>query len=273
VQSGEFKWTPGIVLSHYKTTLKDYINQRQVIADFGAPGQNGTYPIMVEIGQPIGRIWGPVFDHASTGAGAADFGVKKGAPVFKDLNGDGVVDANPANALLPSADMKVLGNGIPTLEVGWTNRISFKNWDANIFLRAAFGHSLINQFRAFYEPIDPGAINSYNRIKTSKSVAGLQQAQYSSLYVEKADFVKLDNMTIGYTFKTAASALKSVRVYVSGQNLVQFTKYTGIDPEPILADPESQFATTFSNVLAPGIDRRNNYYTARTFTFGLNVGF
>jgi iron complex outermembrane receptor protein len=273
VQSGEFKWIPGIVVSHYVTTLKDYINKRQVVADFGAPGQNGTYPILVEIGQPVGRIWGPVFDHASKGAGAADFGVAKGAPVFKDLNGDGVVDANPANALLPTADMKVLGNGIPSMELGWTNRLSFKNWDMNVFIRGAFGHSLINQFRAFYEPIDPGAINSYNRIKTSKSVAGLEQAQYSSLYVEKADFVKLDNMTIGYTFKTAASALKSVRVYVSGQNLVQFTKYTGIDPEPILADPESQNATTFSNVLAPGIDRRNNYYTARTFTFGLNVGF
>ena len=247
--------------------MKSYLIDRAVIADFGSPGQNGTYPILVQVGQPIGQIWGPVFDHASTGAGAPDFGVAKGAPVFKDLNGNGVVDANPANALLPGADMKVLGNGIPSVELGWTNRLAFKNWDMNIFFRGAFGHSLINQFRAFYEPIDPGAINSYNRVKSSKSVAGLQQAQYSSLYVEKADFIKLDNMTIGYTFKTSASKLKSVRLYVSGQNLFVITKYTGIDPEPSLTDAES------GNVLAPGIDRRNNYYTARTFTFGLNVGF
>ncbi len=164
--------------------------------DFGAPGQNGTSAIRLDVGDKIGKIWGPVFDHVSGGNGAADFGVAKGAPVFKDLNGDGVVDANPADALLPKGDFKTLGNGIPSVELGWTNRLSFHNWDMNIFFRSALGHSLVNQFRAFYEPIDPGAINSYNRVTTHLAPAGLQQAQYSSLYVEKADFFKLDNMTI-----------------------------------------------------------------------------
>jgi iron complex outermembrane receptor protein len=142
--------------------------------------------------------------------------------------------------------------------------------DLVFLFRGAFGHSLINQFRAFYEPLDPGAINSYNRIKTDKAVAGLTSAQYSSLYVEKADFVKLDNLTLGYTFNMSnSSVIKNFRLYLSGQNLLQLTEYTGIDPEPVLADPEADP----DDVLAPGIDRRNNYYTARTFTFGLNLGF
>ncbi len=258
---GDVKWTPGIVVSHYKTKLTDYYNDKpSVIADFGAPGQNGTYPILVQIDKTIGNIWGPVFD-----------GVEgNGTPRFKDLNNDGVIVSNPSDALAPNADMKVLGNGIPTLELGFTNRISYKKWDMNVFFRGAFGHSLINQFRAFYEPIDPGAINSYNRITTNKAVAGLTSAQYSSLYVEKADFVKLDNMTIGYTLKTGSSALKSLRLYVSGQNLLQITNYTGIDPEPSLTDAEASGANA---ILAPGIDRRNNYYTSRTFTFGVNIGF
>jgi iron complex outermembrane receptor protein len=258
LEFGDLKWTPGIVMSHYQTKLKEFFIDRDVIADFGAPGQNGTYPILVAVGQPIGQIWGPVF------AGVEG----NGAPRFADLNGDGVVVSDPSKALLPEADMKVLGKGIPTMEMGWSNRLTFKNWDMNVFFRGAFGHSLINQFRAFYEPLDPGAINSYNRIITNKAVAGLTSAQYSSLYVEKADFIKLDNMTIGYTFKTSANTLKSFRLYVSGQNLFQITKYTGIDPEPSLTDTENN-----ANVLAPGIDRRNNYYTARTFTFGLNLGF
>ncbi|MEO5600749.1 MAG: SusC/RagA family TonB-linked outer membrane protein [Cyclobacteriaceae bacterium] len=259
LQAGDFSWTPGLLLSHYKTTLESFIIDRQVRADFGAPGQNGTYPILTAVGESIGQIWGPVFE-----------GVEgNGAPRFEDLNGDGVVDAAPSDALLPTVDMKVLGNGIPTMELGWTNRLSYKNWDMNVFFRGAFGHSLINQFRAFYEPLDPGAINSYNRIITSKAVPGLTSAQYSSLYVEKADFIKLDNLTIGYTFKTASNLFKGFRLYVSGQNLLQITNYTGIDPEPVLADPEPNPV----DVLAPGIDRRNNYFTARTFTFGLNVGF
>ncbi len=260
IQFGEFRWTPGLVVSHYKTTLTNFIIDRQVIADFGAPGQNGTYPLLVAVGQPIGQIWGPVF------AGVEG----NGSPKFADLNGDGKVISNPSDALDPAADMKKLGNGIPTIETGWSNRISYKKWDLNVFFRAALGHSLVNQFRAFYEPLDPGAINSYNRIKTSNAVAGLTAAQYSSLYVEKADFIKLDNMTIGYTFNTSSSKLKSCRLYLSGQNLLQITKYTGIDPEPALTDTE---ATGANAVLAPGIDRRNNYYTARTFTFGINVGF
>ncbi len=259
VQFGSVRWNPGLVVSHYKTKLVDYINDRTVEADFGSPGQNGTYPILVAVGEPVGQIWGPVFD-----------GVEgNGAPRFKDLNGDGEVISDPSEWNNEAVDMKVLGNGIPALEVGWTNSITVKNWDINVFFRGAFGHSLINQFRAFYEPLDPGAINSYNRIKTDKAVPGLTSAQYSSLYVEKADFVKLDNMTIGYNIETGSSLVKSLRIYASGQNLLQITGYTGIDPEPVLADPEADP----DNVLAPGLDRRNNYYTARTFTLGLNLGF
>jgi iron complex outermembrane receptor protein len=106
----------------------------------------------------------------------------------------------------------------------------------------------------------------------------LTQAQYSSLYVEKADFFRLDNMTIGYNFKLSSKgAFKSIRLYGSGQNLFVITKYKGIDPDPVLADPGSTdngaIQSTTLNPLAAGIDRRNNYFTARTITFGLNFGF
>ncbi len=276
ISFGDLKWTPGIVFSHYTTYLQSYIIPSSLMADFGAPGQNGTNIIRLDEGKAIGQIWGPVFDHVSTGTGS-DASVSKGAPVFQDLNGDGKVDANPSNALV-SGDFKKLGSGIPSAEIGWSNRLTFRNWDMNVFFRSAIGHSLVNQFRAFYEPIDPGAINSYNRVITSKAPAGLNSAQYSSLYVEKADFFRLDNLTIGYNFKLPSNGrIKSFRLYGSGQNLFVITNYTGIDPDPSLLDYGSvdngNFQSTTPNVLAPGIDRRNNYFTARTFTFGLNVNF
>jgi TonB-dependent starch-binding outer membrane protein SusC len=266
LQFGELKWTPGVVLSSYKTTLESYINDQTMTAELGAPGQNSTNLIRVKVGQEIGEIWGPVFESVEG----------NGAPKFADVNGDGTVVSNQGDALADNADFKVLGHGIPRLELGWTNQLNYRSWDFNAFFRGAFGHSLVNSFRAFYEPIDPGAINSYNRVVTDKAVAGLTSAQFSSLYVEKASFLKLDNVTIGYNFKTASKAFKSLRLYANIQNAFVITKYTGIDPEPVLADPgptdNGNFNTAAPNVLAPGVDRRNNYFFARTFTFGLNIG-
>lgn len=269
IQIGGVHWSPGIVLSSYKTTLTSYINERTLSnADFGAPGQNGTHPILIQVGDPIGQIWGPVFAGINVDDASTTDKNEAGSPKFADLNGDGTVVANPSDALSPNADMKVLGYGIPKMEIGWTNRLTFGNFDLNVFFRSALGHSLINQYRAFYEPIDPGAINSYNRIFTDKRVDGLTSAQYSSLYVEKASFIRLDNATLGYTIKVQSKNIKNIRLYFSGQNLFQITNYTGIDPEPQLVDPEQNPV----DVLSPGIDRRNNYFTARTFTFGLNLG-
>lgn len=269
LQIGGVHWTPGIVLSSYKSTLTAYLNDYTLSnADFGAPGQNGTRPILIKVGDPIGQIWGPVFAGINADNPETTDKNEQGTPAFADLNGDGTVVSNPSDALSPTADMKVLGYGIPKMEIGWTNRLSYGAWDLNIFFRSALGHSLINQYRAFYEPIDPGAINSYNRIYTDKRVEGLTSAQYSSLYVEKASFVRLDNATLGYTVKMNSKNVKSLRLYLSGQNLFQITGYTGIDPEPALVDNEQDPV----DVLSPGIDRRNNYFTSRTFTFGVNIG-
>lgn len=192
----------------------------------------------------------------------------EGRPVFVDLNNDGNLNTDQGNALDDDGDFQQLGNGIPTLEIGWTNQLSYGNWDLNVFFRAAFGHSLVNTFRAFYEPIDLGAINSYNRTKTDLQIPELQVAQFSSLYVEKADFFRLDNATLGYNFDMSNNSMFSkLRMYLSVQNAFVITNYQGIDPDPSLVDIND------GNVLAPGIDRRNNYFTSRTFTFGLNVGF
>ncbi len=271
VKAGDLSWTPGVVLSSYKTTLESFIEglERQVRGSLGAPGQNSTNMIRVAVGEEIGQIWGPVFSGEVDG---------EGRPVMTDLNGDGQLITDQGSALAENGDFQELGNGIPDLEIGWTNQITYKNWDLNAFFRGAFGHSLVNTYRAFYEPLDLGAINSYNRISTDKAVDGITQAQFSSLYVEKAGFFKLDNVTLGYNFIPANNkAIGNIRLYATAENVFVITDYTGIDPEPVLQDfgaiDNGGFLGTTPDVLAPGIDRRNNYFTARTFTFGVNIGF
>ena len=86
---------------------------------------------------------------------------------------------------------------------------------------------------------------------------------YCDYYIEIGDYVKLDNVTIGYTLPAGTLPyVKNARIYLSGRNLLCFTKYKGMDPE----------AVTITG-LTPGIDRLTKYPTLRSISLGLNIGF
>ncbi len=160
---------------------------------------------------------------------------------------------------------KVLGKGTPDFELGWTNQLTLGEYTINAFFRGAFGHSLVNSFRVFYEP-RVGSQKSYNYVNTEYATDEITNAQFSSYYVEKADFFRLDNLTISRPLNLNSDAFKSVTVSLNAQNLFTLTNYSGTDPEPALVDIEDN-----GNPLAPGMDRRNSYYTARSFTLGVNI--
>ena len=147
-----------------------------------------------------------------------------------------------------------------------------------MFWRGAFGHSLVNTFRAFYEP-RVGSQGSYNFINTELAVPEITNAKFSSLYVEKADFFRLDNLAVGYTFDISEDNkyIKDVRLSLSGQNLWTITNYTGADPEPALTDrgavDNQSRPSNNPDPLTPGIDRRYNYFSSTTITFGVNINF
>jgi TonB-dependent starch-binding outer membrane protein SusC len=253
-------YTTGLVLSSYSTTLDEYVLDAEMRGNLGAPGQNATAVVRVKEGEEIGQIWGPVFESVSGGN-----------PVFADINNDGEVIAAQDKALEANVDMQELGNGIPDLELGWTNQIAFGDWTINAFFRGAFGHSLVNTFRAFYEP-RLSTQGSYNFVNTELAQEGLTTARFSSLYVEKADFFKLDNLTVTRNFDMSNSdAFDSIQVSLNAQNPLVFTSYTGLDPEPALIDIGENGGG--SDVLSPGLDRRNSYFAARSFTLGVNIKF
>lgn len=266
VDNDKMSYTTGINFSTYETTLQDYVLDGEMRGNLGAPGQNSTAMIRVKVGEEVGQIWGPVFDGVDAGGGV----------VFADVNGDGTIVANQEAALEDNADFEVLGNGIPDFELGWSNQIQFGDWSVNAFFRGAFGHSLVNAFRAFYEP-RLSTQSSYNYVTTDLAVEGLTSARFSSLYVEKADFFKLDNLTITRNINLGDfKGIDALAVSLSGQNLFTITNYTGSDPEPSLVDrgnTSNGGRPGGSDVLAPGIDRRYNYFNSRTVTLGVNVKF
>ncbi len=263
----DFSYETGVVFSTYHTELTDFVVDRAIRGNLGAPGQNGTNMILVEKGARIGQIWGPVYD------GVND----NGTPIFRDVNGDGVLVTDQDKWNDPDADFEVLGNGIPTLELGWTNSISVKGWNINAFFRGAFGHSLVNTFRAFYEP-RLASQTSYNFMNSKLAVPELSAARFSSLYVEKADFVLLDNLTLSKSIPLNSKVITNLNVGITVQNAFIITGYTGAVPEPALVyygavDNGALEDRGNPDVLATGIDSRNNFFMPRTFTFGLNFNF
>lgn len=254
--NGSAAWSTGLRMSTYNTILEKYIQEKNVIGNLGSPGQNGTNMILIREGQQVGQIWGPVYD------GVGDNGV----PKFKDVNGDGKFVTGQDKALEPDADFEVLGRGFPTFELGWNNNLSVAGFDINAFFRGAFGHSLVNSFRAFYEP-RISTQTSYNFMNTRLAVPELRTAQFSSLYVEKADFFKLDNLSISRRIPLESKSISNLSISLTGNNLFVISKYTGSDPEPALFDTEG------AGVLAPGIDRRANFFAPRVFALGVNFNF
>ena len=197
-------------------------------------------------------------------------GVQNGAPVLANLNGGDLV-VGQDQALNPDVDFTELGNGIPDLELGWTNQVTFGEWSINAFFRGAFGHSLVNTFRAFYEP-RISTQSSYNYVTTDLAPEGLTSARFSSLYVEKADFFKLDNLTVTRNIDTSSIAgIDGLQISLNAQNPFVITNYTGLDPEPALVDIGED--GNGADVLSPGLDRRNSYFAAQSFTLGVNIKF
>lgn len=250
------KWTPGFNLATFKNKLKALErDDRQRIASLGSPGLGSATPILVEPGRAIGDIF---------------------VPIFNGINPDGTW-----NVSTDVNDFVVVGNGLPDFSLNIVNTFNYKNWDLNFLLRGVFGHSLVNASRTFYE--QPNIAPTYNVLTSStrSEIAGLtvNESRLSSFYVEKADFLKLDNITLGYTFKDFGKdfGIESFRFYLSGQNLFTITGYEGVDPEVRFSDPgqagNGDFNTSTPDPLAPGIDRRNTWFTTSTFTLGLNVNF
>ena len=212
----------------------------------GLPAPLTGNVVRVEEGKPIGQIIGWKYEGVD-----AD-----GNYIIKDLDNNGVINEN---------DIAVIGNGLPKCELGFGNKFEYKGFDFSFFFRGVFGHDLINIHRTLFEQVSRVAL--YNLIDTKYfDPAYKGNVAYNSRYVENASFVKLDNLSLGYTFRLPAhSVISSLRTYVTGQNLFYITGYSGVDPEPRYSYQ--------GNVLAPGVEPLTSWVTTRTFTLGVNITF
>ncbi len=261
------QWVTGINLSGYRSRLTKYHLEEFVVGNPGAPGQGSTNMLRVAVGEKLGQFWGTVF----TGV------VNNGFPVFKDLNNDGNLITDMGSALSENNDFTELGSAVPDLELGWSHNIRYKRFTFELLFTGAFGHSLVNVYRMFYEPVDPGAISSYNRVITDKAVDGLEVSLFSSMYVEEADYLKLNYLHASYSFSVPeGKAIRQVTAFATAENVFTLTGYTGLSPEPVVYDrgPVDNGGRPGRNTpFVMGIDRRNSYLPARSFILGLRMSF
>ncbi len=173
----------------------------------------------------------------------------------------------PANSAT-NDDKQFVGNGLPKFTASLGNSFSYKNWDLSIFLRGAFGYDLFNTY-AFYlgtpaTQSDANVLKSaYNGGKYSKLTNAATYSSLSDYFLEPGDFVKIDNVTLGYTQKLSVNYIQSFRVYVASRNLYTFTKYTGGDPDLVQV-----------NGLYPGVNNSLSYYPSTVqLLFGLQLNF
>ena len=151
-------------------------------------------------------------------------------------------------------DKQFVGNGLPKFTASLGNTVTWKNLDLSVFLRGAFGYDLFNTV-AFYAgtPVTQSGANVLTTAYGSGKYAALTNAAtYSSLsdyFLEKGNFVKIDNVTLGYNFKSPIKYIDGGRLYLTGRNLYTFTKFTTGDPESINV-----------NGLTPGINASLSYY-------------
>ena len=260
VRTKDFEWKTIVTVSANKNKLLSLSNDLYESNSFIDTGGLGE-PISISTHRmEEGRALGEFYGLKSVGVS------ENGLFLIEKPDGEVVEFSN--DQLKNDEYRQYLGSGLPKVYLGWTNNLSYKNWDLSMQFTSQLGFKILNEPRAFYE----NNSIAYNRLKSVEeapyggqyTLSSSQPQTFVSYYLEDGDFLKLTNLTIGYTFpiKKNNKYIKGVRAYLSGDNLFCITGYSGLDPELSNWYPTSA-----------GIDARDKYPSIRSFTFGLNLTF
>ncbi len=199
---------------------------------------------------PDGLPLSDAIDHDEDGLTAADD--EDLDDIYVDRNEDGIINED---------DRRVLNAPAPDVIYGLTSNFAFKGFDLTFTLRGAVGNYVYNNNasnRGVYQRVQGTGIGNdryvlYNLHQSVLETSFMTPQYFSDYYVEDASFLRLDNITLGYTF-LPKKGLSSLRLYATAQNLFVMTQYSGLDPE-----------------VDNGIDN-SPYPRPRGFIFGLSLG-
>jgi TonB-linked SusC/RagA family outer membrane protein len=247
VQAKSFTYTASLTFAYEEnmlTSLSNDMYKSSYISKYGFPSPgNIGYAQRLQEGHPVGSFFGFICDGIDA----------EGHWILRDLDGkEGLSDE----------DRTWIGNGLPKIKAGLQNSFSFKNFDFSFFLRGMFDYDVLNEGRIYFgstTSIDKSGTNVYKYALNEKLT---EDPVFSTYYLEKGNFLKIDNVTLGYTLRPQNKYVKSLRIYGNITNLATISGYKGLTPDISVVGIES-----------PGIDQRGVYPITRTFTLGVNIGF
>jgi TonB-dependent starch-binding outer membrane protein SusC len=289
IENKNFKWTSSFNISFNKTKILGLNEgQENILSPVNWDNFYKLTPTYIaQIGSPIALLYGYVwngnyqfedFDLVGTAYvlksnvqnnGSPRNSIQPGDIKYKDLNGDGIVN---------SSDITIIGDPNPAHIGGFSNDFSYKGFNLNLLLQWSYGNDIYNANRLIFEGNPQGSGYGYNQFATYKdrwTPTNPSNTQYrvngrgpnvnSSRVVEDGSFLRLK--TVSFSYDIPAKSLKklkikTLRIYTSAQNLITWTKYSGLDPE----------VSTKSTALTPGFDY-SPYPRAYTLTFGAQINF
>lgn len=281
----EFMLT-GIILDQKELELTTSVNlstNRNKILDMGdeeekyiSYGNYGGYTVLQK-GKPLGQFRGLIYEGVwkSHEAGeAARFGRVPGDSKYRNLK---VAEAGQ-DEVIDGEDMTVIGNALPKFVWGWNTSLVYKNFDLSVFFNGIYGNDVWNFTRFLLisgttdvkVPPSTEIKNRWTPTNENTNIPGFSATnsnmKQSSQYIEDGSFIRLSNLTLGYTFDKLKKStfVRDAKVYVSAQNLFVLTKYKGLDPESSVTPDNMDTVQGFDDATYP---------STRSFVVGVKFAF
>jgi len=244
INKNELTWDFGVNFATIKNEVKDLPVKLIETGNASGQGLSGTRVQIITNGQPVGTFFGLVYE----GLDASGLSIYK-----KDAAGVQVKE--------------YLGTALPKFTYSFNTKVDFKGFDFSMFWYGTQGNKVYNNAAnaLFVKGTLENGSNVTKAVFNSKESPANANA-FSSRFIEDASFLRLSNLTIGYTIKAIGMKwLSSARIYATGNNLLVITKYTGFDPEVSIDANQN-------GVPSMGMDY-TAYPKAKTFTLGLSLQF
>lgn len=254
IQSGDWNWNTSINASILRNRVEKMTTAEPILYSGSMMSIISDGSIIKE-GEAIGSLYG--FRWAGIDS--------EGYDTYYDA--DGNTTRNPT-----LEDRCVLGKATPSFTLGWNNTVTWRNWSLNAFFNSAFGAKRLNVLRfAMCSMIgnsrmftSPDALSGMGKDMPDPTVSNNQYIGNSTKWLEKADYFRLENITLGYDLKKETTRFADVHLSFSVQNLFTITGYKGINP--------ASYSFGDAKEWQQGIDTGTNP-CPRTFTFGARFTF
>lgn len=258
VNNDKLRWDVGLNMSIFSNEVQGVSSvfpDGIITGEINGQGLSNQRAQLIYDNQPLYSFYLPEF----TGFNS------EGLATFADLNGDGE-DTSSGIVGPGNGDRGFFGDPNPDMNIGLRTSLAIGNLDISLYGYGLYGHQVFDNtaLALFNRAALEGGANVDDRVLDSNQSGG-DAPKPSTLFLEDADFFRLANMTIGYNIPTQADWLQSIRVYLTGQNLLLITDYNGFDPEV-------NKNKNIDDVPSFGIDY-STYPRARGFTFGANFVF